>query len=148
MGQCVGAEAWDQVRRYTVKLMKLAYLFTWVLNAVLLLSLPLILKLYSLSPETQWYATVLIFIHNGCAMALWPMAFTMPNALRAAGDVKVPMVISVCSMVIVRLGCSYILGVHFGLGVIGVWIAMVGDWVVRIIFFTIRARQVLWKAHP
>ena len=148
VGQCVGAEAWDQVRRYTLKLMKLAYLLTWGLNAVLLLSLPLILKLYSLSPETQWYATVLIFIHNGCAMALWPASFTLPNALRATGDVKVPMVISVCSMVIVRLACSYVLGVHFGLGVIGVWIAMVGDWVVRVICFLIRTRYTLWKAHP
>ena len=148
VGQCVGAEAWDQVRRYTVRLMKLAYFCTWGLNAVLLLGLPLILKLYSLSPETQWYATVLIFIHNGCAMLLWPMAFTMPNALRAAGDVKIPMVISVSSMIVVRLGFSYILGIHFGLGVIGAWIAMVADWVVRIFFFVLRARQVLWKRHP
>ena len=128
--------------------MKLAYLFTWALNTVLLLSLPLLLKLYSLSPETQWYATVLILIHNGCAMLLWPAAFTLPNALRAAGDVKVPMVISVCSMVAVRLACSYILGIHFGLGVIGVWIAMVGDWAVRTLCFLVRIRHTLWKAHP
>ena len=147
VGQCVGAEAWDQVRRYTVRLMKLAYLLTLALNTVLLLSLPLILRLYSLSEETQWYAMVLIPIHNGCAILLWPGAFTLPNALRAAGDVKVPMVISVCSMVAVRLGCSYILGVHFGLGVIGVWIAMVGDWVVRVLCFLIRTRQVLWLRH-
>ena len=147
VGQCVGAEAWDQVRAYTVKLVKMTYLFTWILNGVLLLGLPLILMLYSLTPETQWYATVLIFIHNGCAMLFWPMAFTMPNALRATGDVKVPMVISICSMIIVRLGCSYILGVHFGLGVIGVWIAMVGDWIVRIFFFVLRARQKLWLEH-
>lgn len=147
VGQCVGAEAWDQVRAYTVRLVKLTYLFTWALNGALLLGLPLILRLYSLSPETQWYAAVLIFIHNGCAMLCWPMAFTMPNALRAAGDVKVPMAISISSMLIVRLGCSYILGVHFGLGVIGVWIAMVGDWLVRILFFVLRARQKLWLEH-
>ena len=147
VGQCVGAEAWDQVRAYTVRLVKMTYLFTWILNGVLLLGLPLILMLYSMTPETQWYATVLIFIHNGCAMLFWHMAFTMPNALRATGDVKVPMVISICSMIIVRLGCSYILGDHFGLGVIGVWIAMVGDWIVRIFFFVLRARQKLWLEH-
>ena len=50
-------------------------------------------------------------------------------------------------MLLVRLGCSYILGVHFGLGVIGVWIAMVGDWIVRIFFFVLRARQKLWLEH-
>ena len=131
VGQCVGAGDWDQVRAYTKRLVKLTYLCTWGLNAALLLGLPLILRLYSLTPETQWYAAVLIFIHNGCAMLFWPLAFTMPNALRAAGDVRVPMVISITSMLVVRVGGSYLLGLHFGLGAIGVWLAMVGDWVVR-----------------
>ena len=135
VGQCVGAGDWDQVRSYTKRLVKLTYLCTWGLNAALLLGLPLILRLYSLTPETQWYAAVLIFIHNGCAMLFWPLAFTMPNALRAAGDVRVPMVISITSMLVVRVGGSYLLGLHFGLGAIGVWLAMVGDWVVRLICF-------------
>lgn len=104
VGQCVGAGDWDQVRAYTKRLVKLTYLCTWGLNAALLLGLPLILRLYSLTPETQWYAAVLIFIHNGCAMLFWPLAFTMPNALRAAGDVRVPMVISITSMLVVRVG--------------------------------------------
>ena len=119
VGQCVGAGDWDQVRSYTKRLVKLTYLCTWGLNAALLLGLPLILRLYSLTPETQWYAAVLIFIHNGCAMLFWPLAFTMPNALRAAGDVRVPMVISITSMLVVRVGGSYLLGLHFGLGAIG-----------------------------
>ena len=95
VGQCVGAEEWGQVRLYTKKLVKLTYLCTWGLNAALLLGLPLILGLYSLTPETRWYASVLICIHNGCAMLFWPLAFTMPNALRAAGDVRVPMAVSI-----------------------------------------------------
>lgn len=148
VGQCVGAGDWEQVRFYTRKLVKFTYLCTWGLNAVLLLGLPLILSLYSLTPETHWYATVLIWIHNGCAMLFWPLAFTMPNALRAAGDVRVPMAISIASMVAVRVGGSYLLGLHFGLGAIGVWIAMVGDWIVRVICFVLRARKKLWLEHP
>ena len=148
VGQCVGAEEWDQVRRYTKRLVGLAYLCTWGLNAALLLGLPLILRLYSLTPETQWYAAVLIGIHNGCAMVLWPLSFTLPNALRATGDVKVPMAVSVTSMVAVRLGCSWVLGVGFGLGVIGVWIAMVGDWALRTACFLLRVRKKLWLEHP
>ena len=148
VGQCVGAQAWEQVRFYTKKLVKFTYLCTWGLNAVLLLGLPLILSLYSLTPETHWYAAVLIWIHNGCAMLFWPLAFTMPNALRAAGDVRVPMAVSIVSMVTVRVGGSYLLGLHFGLGAIGVWIAMVGDWIVRVICFVLRARKKLWLEHP
>ena len=148
VGQCVGAQEWEQVRFYTKKLVKFTYLCTWGLNAVLLLCLPLILGLYSLTPETHWYAAVLIWIHNGCAMLFWPLAFTMPNALRAAGDVRVPMAVSIVSMVTVRVGGSYLLGLHFGLGAIGVWIAMVGDWIVRVICFVLRARKKLWLEHP
>lgn len=148
VGQCVGAQEWEQVRFYTKKLVKFTYLCTWGLNAVLLLGLPLILSLYSLTPETHWYAAVLIWIHNGCAMLFWPLAFTMPNALRAAGDVRVPMAVSIVSMVTVRVGGSYLLGLHFGLGAIGVWIAMVGDWIVRVICFVLRARKKLWLEHP
>ena len=148
VGQCVGAQEWEQVRFYTKKLVKFTYLCTWGLNAVLLLGLPLILGLYSLTPETHWYAAVLIWIHNGCAMLFWPLAFTMPNALRAAGDVRVPMAVSIVSMVTVRVGGSYLLGLHFGLGAIGVWIAMVGDWIVRAICFVLRARKKLWLEHP
>ena len=148
VGQCVGAQEWEQVRFYTKKLVKFTYLCTWGLNAVLLLGLPLILGLYSLTPETHWYAAVLIWIHNGCAMLFWPLAFTMPNALRAAGDVRVPMAVSIVSMVTVRVGGSYLLGLHFGLGAIGVWIAMVGDWIVRVICFVLRARKKLWLEHP
>ena len=122
VGQCVGAQEWEQVRFYT--------------------------SLYSLTPETHWYAAVLIWIHNGCAMLFWPLAFTMPNALRAAGDVRVPMAVSIVSMVTVRVGGSYLLGLHFGLGAIGVWIAMVGDWIVRVICFVLRARKKLWLEHP
>ena len=141
VGQCVGAEEWAQVRQYTKRLLKIAYLCTWGLNAVLLLCLPLILMLYQLSPETQHYAFLLIWIHNGCAMLLWPLAFTLPNALRATGDVRVPMVISIVSMVAVRLVGSYLLGVVFQWGVLGVWTAMVGDWVVRSACFVLRTRR-------
>ena len=148
VGQCVGAQEWEQVRFYTKKLVKFTYLCTWGLNAVLLLGLPLILGLYSLTPETHWYSAVLIWTHNGCAMLFWPLAFTMPNALRAAGDVRVPMAVSIVSMVTVRVGGSYLLGLHFGLGAIGVWIAMVGDWIVRVICFVLRARKKLWLEHP
>lgn len=148
VGQCVGAQEWEQVRFYTKKLVKFTYFCTWGLNAALLLGLPLILSLYSLTPETRWYAAVLIWIHNGCAMLFWPLAFTMPNALRAAGDVRVPMAISIVSMVAVRVGGSYLLGLHFGLGAIGVWLAMVGDWIVRVVCFVLRARKKLWLEHP
>ena len=120
----------------------------WALNLVLFLILPVILSAYNMSEETYTLALILICIHNISAIFLWPLSFTMPNALRAANDVRFPMAISIFSMCVFRLGFSYVIGVIFGYGAIGVWIAMVIDWVFRVICFLLRVRRVLWKMHP
>ena len=84
-------------------------------------------------------------IHNGLAIFLWPLSFVFPNMLRACNDVRFPMVISIFSMFAFRIGFSYILGVGLGMGAIGVWIAMVIDWVFRLICFVGRYFHGDWK---
>lgn len=144
VGQCMGAGEKDQAVRYTKKLWALTYKITVAVNAVILLSLPLLLNIYSLSPEARRYAFILVSIHNGCAMLLWPTAFTMPNALRAAGDVKFTMIVSVASMFVFRIGFSVVLGIGLGLGAIGVWIAMIFDWICRVSFYVWRFMSRRW----
>ena len=75
---------------------------------------------------------------------MWPPAFVLPNALRAANDVKFTMWVSIGSMFIWRLGFSYVLGIGFQMGAIGVWIAMVVDWVCRLSFFGWRYLSGRW----
>lgn len=111
---------------------------------MILLSLPLLLNIYSLTPEARRYAFILVCIHDGCAIFLWPTSFTMPNALRAAGDVKFTMVVSVASMFIFRIGFSVVLGIGLGLGAVGVWIAMVFDWICRVCFYSFRFLSGKW----
>lgn len=145
IGQCVGAGDEKQIRIYTKKLLLIAYIPTIILNLVLFLNLGWILDLYGLSPETTNLARTLIFIHNGCACLLWPLSFTFPNMLRACNDVQYTMVVSIASMFIFRIGFSYLIGVNFGYGAIGVWIAMVLDWICRIICFLLRYRSGKWR---
>lgn len=144
VGQCVGANNYDQARYYIKKLLKIAYAITIALNSVLLLSLPVILKVYNLSPETLTLATILIFIHNGCAMLIWPLSFSLPNALRASNDVRYTMVVAIFSMWVFRIMFSYILGDLLGWGAIGVWIAMVMDWLFRSALFVGRYFSGKW----
>lgn len=144
VGQCMGAGEKDQAVWYTKKLWKFTYRITAIVNSIILLSLPFILNIYSLSPEARCFAFILVWIHNGCAILLWPTSFTMPNALRASGDVKFAMIVSVASMFIFRIGFSVILGIHLGLGAIGVWIAMVFDWLCRVSFYTWRFLSRKW----
>jgi len=127
------------------KLMKTAYIAGAVVNGLVLLSMPLALNIYSLTPETAELTKILVWIHCAGAIVMWPVAFTLPNALRAANDVRMPMVTSVFSMVVFRILFSVILGIHFQMGVIGVWIAMIMDWIFRLTLFILRYRKGKWK---
>lgn len=145
VGQCVGAGDYNQASYYTKKILKSTYIITIAVNIVILISLPLLLGIYDLSPETVKLATILVFIHDGIAMILWPAAFTLPNALRASNDVKFTMYVSIFSMCVFRIVLSYILGKYMGMGAIGVWIAMVVDWIFRVICFVSRFIGGKWK---
>ena len=145
IGRCIGAQDFEQTNYYTKKLLLWDYIAQGAVNVVVLLSLNRILSMYTLTPETRALAWTLVMIHNGMSIFLWPASFVLPNALRAANDVKFTMVTSILSMAIWRLGFSYLIGVHMGLGAIGVWIAMVVDWVCRVTCFVTRFRSGVWK---
>ena len=145
VGRCIGAGDSEQAVYYTKKLMVWAYIAMGVFNGAILLFLPQIVSIYALSGATMQLAILLVQIHAGFAILLWPASFVLPNALRAANDVKFTMVTSILSMAIWRLGFSYLIGVRMGLGAIGVWIAMVVDWVCRVVCFVLRFRSGVWK---
>lgn len=145
VGRCVGAKDYEQAEYYVKKLMKIAYLAGLVTNGLVVLVMPLALKVYSLTAETAELTRVLVWIHCIGAIIMWPVAFTLPNALRAANDVRMPMVTSVFSMIMFRILFSVILGIHFKMGVIGVWIAMLMDWIFRLTLFILRYRKGKWK---
>ena len=145
VGQCLGAGDTDQAEFFAKKMMKITYAATAAVNLIIFSNLFWILQIYDLSEEARSLALLLICIHNGFAMLLWPASFTLPNVLRAGGDVRFPMVISVSSMIVFRILFSLILGVGCSLGAVGVWIAMVLDWIFRSTNFYIRFRRGKWK---
>ena len=144
-GQCVGAGDWRAVRYYTDKLLRLSYASFVLFNAVLFAALPLLLRLYKVSPEAHDLAVILIAIHNGAAILFWTPSFVTPNAMKAAGDARFVMIAAVLSMFLFRVGFSEIIGRRMGMGAIGVWIAMVFDWIFRTVVFAVRWRTILKK---
>lgn len=145
IGQCVGAMDFRQAEYYAKKLMKLTYAINAACCIGVIITLPLTLRLYGLPAETLRLAALLVALHNGFAVLFWPAAFTLSNVLRAANDVTFPMAVSIASMIAVRIGGGSFLAFAFGLGAIGVWIAMILDWVVRLSFFYQRYQSGKWK---
>ncbi len=145
ISQCVGAHDYEQASYYTKKLLKLIYLFILVTVAIMLAASNLITWAYNLSDITAAEAVKIFFMHGISAVVIWPIAFSLPSTLRAAGDVRFCMITSIASMWICRIVFSYIFGQFMGFGVFGVWMAMILDWWVRAAFFTYRYRRGTWK---
>lgn len=145
IARCVGAGDYEQAEYFTKKLMRLVYLCMVIVNLIVLFLLPLILWAYNLSDITARTAREVLYFHSAAACLIWPVSFSLPSVLRAAGDAKVTMVISLASMWIFRIIFSYVLGGYLGMGVFGVWAAMVIDWCVRSVCMTIRYKSGKWK---
>lgn len=145
ISQCIGAGDYQQARYYTHKLMKWTYGALFVGSIVVWLCLPLLLKIYGLSDETAEMAFEILTVNCFSAIMIWPLSFTLPNILRAAGDVTFTMIVCVVSMWIFRIFCAYALSVWLGMGLMGAWVAMIIDWAVRTVFFIGRYKSGKWK---
>lgn len=144
VGQCEGALKHEQARHYTHKLIRISYISTAVLGSAVCLTLPVLLRLYQLEPETLRLASLLIILHNILAFLLHPTSFNLANSLRAAGDVRFTMYVGIGSMLVFRLGSAVLFGIVLDLGVLGVWFAMGMDWLARSMAFTLRYHGNRW----
>lgn len=145
VGQCVGAGNYTAARRNTAKLMKASILSVGVICGVILLLRAPLLSVFNLTPEATEQAMKCLLIFCLAAPPFWSFSFALPNALRAAGDARYTMTVSMFSMWTFRIGFSYLLGQALGLGVLGIWYAMVIDWIVRGALFVIRWKRGRWQ---
>lgn len=145
IARCVGAGDYEQVKYYTKKLILITHGALVITNVVIVVALPFILKVYHLSDITAETTSQIVIFYAVCSVLFWPLSFTLPATFRASGDAKMCMIISVVSMWIFRVIFSYVLGEYLGMGVFGVWVAMIIDWLVRESCFVIRYRSGKWK---
>lgn len=112
---------------------------------MILLAAPLVLQGYALSDETAKLVVVLVMIHNIFNALLYPFSGALANGLRAAGDVRFTMYVSIFSTIVCRVVFSVLLGIRMSMGVTGVALAMCLDWMIRSAFFWARFRKGTWK---
>lgn len=145
IARCVGAGDYEQVRYYNKKLLVISHVCMAVTVGIIFLLLPFIMNAYHLSELTAKTAEQILFFHGICAIIIWPYSFILPATFRASGDAQACMYISILSMWIFRIVFSYVLGKYMGLGVFGIWVAMIIDWIFRSICFAIRYFKGSWK---
>lgn len=145
IGQCMGNGDTDAADFYFRKLNRITLLLSSIWNLLIFLLTPLFLMVYALEPETKQLVIWLVLIHNVFNAAAFPFSGALSNGLRAAGDVRFTMAVSIVSTLAVRLLLSWLLGIVFDMGVIGIAIAMVCDWVLRAEVFFLRLKSGQWK---
>ncbi|MGN0268666.1 MAG: MATE family efflux transporter [Lachnospiraceae bacterium] len=145
IGQCMGNGDTKVADHYFKKLTRITLLISFAWNLLIFLLTPAFLRFYALEPETKQLVIWLVLIHNLFNAVAFPFSGALSNGLRAAGDVKFTMYVSVISTLAVRLLLSYLLGITMQMGVIGIAVAMVCDWVIRAVIFFWRQKSGKWK---
>ena len=145
IGQCMGNRDTDAAGFYFRKLTRITLQLSSAWNLLIFLLTPLFLRVYALEPETKRLVIWLVLLHNVFNAAAFPFSGALGNGLRAAGDVKFTMAVSVVSTLAVRLFLSWLFGIALRLGVIGIAVAMVCDWVFRAVVFFLRQKSGKWK---
>ena len=135
----------DQARYYTKKLCKIALIGVTAISAAIYFAVPTIVKFYSLGPEASQMAVEVMRFHAVMAILIWVPSFSIPNTLRAAGDVVWPMGISIASMWLFRVVAAYVFTYVFHFGLLAIWVAMIIDWAFRAICYIIRYKGHKWE---
>lgn len=144
IGRCIGAGEREQAKYYSKLLMRLAYIGIIATNVTLFLLAKPAASWFALSEEASVIVVKLLVSFSICAACIWPLSFSEANVLRAAGDAKYTMTVSVFSMWVFRVASSYFFAGTLKLGVLGVWIGMYVDWAFRAILFTARYKSGKW----
>ncbi|GHU64266.1 hypothetical protein FACS189418_8780 [Clostridia bacterium] len=147
IGQSLGAGKEKEAKKYLKQLLIFAHLAMGVLNIAIIVFREQLMNIYHLSQPSKELTIQLVVFYAIVSSLLWPESFSLPNALRAAKDVKFTLWVSLVSMWTIRIGFSYLLARGLGMGVMGVWVAMVLDWLLRSVCFAFRIFSGKWLSQ-
>ena len=122
-------------------------LSTISLSIVALIFIPFagrIVSLFTTNKEIIHLASTVLILNSLC-IPIWSISFVLPAGLKGAGDVKYTLVTTIIGMWLFRITLGYLLGVVLKFGLVGVWLGMIIDWVVRGSLYLIRFKKGKWK---
>ncbi len=144
VGQSLGAGRLDLARRYVKEINKWGIILTVFTGGLLLLVPTQIMS--CLTDEAEVIELGAIYLRlMGSVQIPQLIAGILSGAMRGGGDTKAPMYIGGIGIWGIRIPFSFILSQRFGMGIIGVWVAMVMDLVTRFVLTTLRYRGGKWK---
>lgn len=145
VGQCIGAGEPEQAKRNTNKLLAAGTVTLLISFGLLFLFRDYVVQLFDFNQETLELSAY--YVGTGALFtvaSLYSYSFAPASAFRAAGDLYFPLIVTIGSMFVFRVGLSYLLATVFHMGLMSVWIGMFADWVFHSIINIIRMRSGKW----
>ena len=143
-GQCYGAKRYDLTLSYGKNLIRAGRFAVAATSLILYPLTPLLLIMYNVPPESKG----VIYLALGIVAVGMPLFACDSNitamVLRVAGDGVFTGACAVGALALGRCALGYALTIPLGLGVPGIWIALVFEWVLRVIVQRIRLRGDKW----
>lgn len=144
VGQSIGAGRQEEAKYYIVKLAGYAEVAMIISCILVYIAARPVTVLAGMSEESTALCMQMILAITIVKPLLWVPSFTLPNGLRAAGDVRFSMITATLTMWLCRVALSIFLMRVVKTGPIGVWYGMFADWGVRGVIFTIRFVRGKW----
>lgn len=147
VGQCLGSGKVEEARYYTARICRDA-LIALALNCLVVYAISgPVTALAGMEPAARELCLSMTLLITIVKPFIWVPSFTVPNAMRAAGDVGFCMIAASCTMWICRVFVTTLLIRMAGFGPVAVWIGMFMDWGCRGVIFTIRYFSGRWLRH-
>ncbi len=147
VGMCIGCGRYDLARRYVYRFLRVIRKLLIYLTPVTVALSVLLAACYRLAPQVNllvFYCLAAIYITGPFLLG---GALSIPAGLRAGGDAAFVSFATLGSMWAVRVGLSWFFAGVMGMGVFGINLAMIFDWLARGLLFRQRLRGEAWYSR-
>ncbi len=126
VGRLVGAGAFEEAYQQLLRSLRTGLLLCAVGVVLLALAAPQLIGLFTHDPAIIRGGTLLLRLSIALEIGR-VFNIIVINSLRATGDARFTVQIGVCCMWLLWVPNSWLLGLHLGWGLVGIWIAMALD---------------------
>lgn len=144
LGRLIGAGENEAASKLVWKTLIVSIIMSEIIATIFALASGFIFGLLTNDPEVISLASKILYIEIALELGR-AVNVVMVRALQTSGDVMFPTITAIIFCWTVATVGSYILGIYFNMGLVGVWISMTADELIRAVIFIFRFKAGKWK---
>lgn len=147
VGQCLGCRRKEEAKYYIVKAYVIAEC-TILITCILVLAITIpVTNFAHMDAESARMCFQMMIAITIAKPLVWALSFVPAYGMRAAGDVRFSMMVTITTMWFCRVVLCIFCVKVFHMGPMAVWVGMFADWTLRAIIFTARFLSGKWLNH-